>query len=58
VSISGAGPTSFALCASEDVAAKVADAMVEAYRSAGVSCTARAARPDLVGARVETFTRA
>ena len=58
VSISGAGPTSFALCASAAEASTVASAMVEAYRSAGVMCTARVARPDLEGTRVETFMRA
>lgn len=54
VSVSGAGPTSFALCAGEREALKVAAAMCEAYRNAGLSCTTRVARPDLVGTRVET----
>ena len=58
VSISGAGPTSFALCAGESDASKVAAAMVEAYRTAGIACTARVARPDMTGTRVETATRA
>lgn len=53
-SVSGAGPTSFALCAGEREALKVAAAMCEAYRNAGLSCTTRVARPDLVGTRVET----
>jgi hypothetical protein len=33
---------------------KVAAAMCDAYRNAGLSCTTRVARPDLVGTRVET----
>ena len=55
VSISGAGPTSFALCDSESTAQKVAQAMCSAYTNAGIQCAARVSRPDLVGARVETF---
>jgi homoserine kinase len=58
MSISGAGPTSFALCASAGEASKVANAMVDAYGSVGVTCTARVARPDLIGTTVETFMRA
>ena len=54
VSISGAGPTAFACCASEAVAEKVARAMREAYQNAGVGCETRVARPDLTGTRVET----
>jgi homoserine kinase len=58
VSISGAGPTSFALCASASEAAGVAEAMVEAYRASGIECSARVTRPDMTGTRVETATRA
>jgi homoserine kinase len=58
VSISGAGPTAFALCGAESAAAKVAQAMCDAYQHAGLACVARVARPDLTGARVETFMRA
>lgn len=58
VSISGAGPTSFALCASENEASKVAEVMADAYRNSGVACTTRVARPDLTGTRLETSTRA
>lgn len=58
VSISGAGPTAFALCDDEKVAGAVAQAMCDAYKKAGSECSARITRPDLTGARVETFTRA
>jgi homoserine kinase len=58
VSISGAGPTSFALCASAAEAAGVADAMADAYRGAGIECSARVTRPDMTGTRIETATRA
>jgi homoserine kinase len=54
VSISGAGPTAFACCASETAAEKVAGAMRDAYQNAGVGCETRVARPDLAGTRVET----
>jgi len=57
VSISGSGPTAFALCNAESVAAKVAQAMCDAYQNAGLACVARVSRPDLTGARVETFMR-
>jgi homoserine kinase len=56
VSISGAGPTSFALCDSEATAGNVARAMCDAYRHAGLACSTRVARPDLQGTRVETAT--
>jgi homoserine kinase len=58
VSISGAGPTSFALCGGASEASKVAEAMADAYRKSGVDCTTRVARPDLTGTRIETSTRA
>jgi homoserine kinase len=54
VSISGAGPTAFALCSGAGEANKVATAMCDAYRSAGLTCTTRVTRPDLVGTTVET----
>jgi homoserine kinase len=50
-SISGSGPTSFALVGDESVGARVAAAMERAYAAAGVPCTTRLATPDLVGAR-------
>lgn len=58
VSISGAGPTSFAVCASAAVAADVAPAMCRAYQEAGLACVARVAQPDRIGTRVETMARA
>jgi homoserine kinase len=57
VSISGAGPTSFGLCASREAAASVAKAMCAAYEAEGLACVACAARVDRLGARVETTTR-
>ena len=54
VSISGAGPTAFALCSSHEVANKVASAMCDAYTKAGLGCSARVTRPDTVGTRIET----
>ena len=57
VSISGAGPTVFAVCDSQATAAKVAKAMSDAYGKVGLSCTTRVARPDLTGTRVETSTK-
>jgi homoserine kinase len=57
VSISGAGPTAFALCDSEETATVVARAMRDVYQNVGMSCDARVARPDLTGTRVETAMR-
>jgi homoserine kinase len=54
MSISGAGPTAFALCSSADAANAVATAMRDAYRNAGLACLTRVTRPDLVGTRIET----
>jgi homoserine kinase len=51
-SISGSGPTSFALARGADHAARVADAMAAAYERAGVACTVRSAAPDRTGVRV------
>lgn len=53
-SISGAGPTAFAVCDSELTAADVAAAMARAYRRSGWECVQRVARPDRVGARLIT----
>ena len=50
-SISGSGPTSFAVVADRQTGESVARAMAAAYRAAGLECTARVARPDLEGAR-------
>lgn len=58
VSISGAGPTAFALCDTADRATAVATAMRDAYRNAGLDCTARVTRPDRQGTRVKTEMRA
>jgi homoserine kinase len=52
-SISGSGPTAFALVADEEAGARVAKVMSEAYRAAGLACTARVAAVDRTGARVE-----
>lgn len=54
VSISGAGPTAFALCNGVDDANSVATAMCDAYRNAGLGCTTRVTRPDMAGTRIET----
>lgn len=51
-SISGSGPTAFALVSSEPDGRRVGEAMRTAYRAAGVSCAVRVNRPDLTGARV------
>jgi homoserine kinase len=50
-SISGSGPTAFALVGDEASGDRVARAMVEAYRGAGIECTTRLVHPDLQGAR-------
>ncbi|HXE58351.1 MAG TPA: homoserine kinase [Gemmatimonadales bacterium] len=52
-SISGSGPTAFALAVGDERARAVAAAMTEAYREAGVPCSARVAQVDRRGARVE-----
>ncbi len=54
-SISGAGPTSFALSDDDARADRIAAAMVEAYQHAGVQATARVARIDERGARLEVL---
>lgn len=50
-SISGSGPTAFALVRDLAAGAVVAQAMEAAYRRGGVACTTRVAAPDLAGAR-------
>ncbi len=50
-SISGSGPTAFAIVADEVAGRRVASAMEGAYRDLGIPCTARLARPDMEGAR-------
>jgi homoserine kinase len=52
-SISGAGPTMFALCDSDATAGGVAAAICRAYESAGLACVARVTRPDRTGTRVD-----
>jgi homoserine kinase len=51
-SISGSGPTAFALADGEASAARVAEAMRSAYRAAGVACAVRVAQVDGRGARL------
>jgi homoserine kinase len=51
-SISGAGPSSFAFADGDGMARAVCDAMVAAYRDAGVSASGRVAEVDQLGARV------
>ena len=53
-SISGAGPTAFALVADDEVGARVAAAMREAYERAGVDCSVRVTHVDPNGAVVKT----
>ena len=55
-SISGGGPSAFALVDGDDSATKVMDAMIEAYRAHGVNATGRIARVDERGARIEEAT--
>ena len=50
-SISGSGPTAFAVVRDETAGRRVAQAMAQAYRTAGIECTSRLAHPDLEGAR-------
>ena len=55
-SISGAGPTAFAVCDAAERAQSVATAMRESYRSSGVTVTVRVARIDTEGTRLECTT--
>lgn len=50
-SISGSGPTAFALVGDDATGQRVADAMTSAYAALGIACAARIARADLEGAR-------
>ena len=52
-SISGSGPTAFALVATEAIGERVARAMTQAYERLGLSTSIRIAAVDRVGARVE-----
>ena len=52
-SISGAGPTMFALVDGDAMGAQVAAAMRDAYANEGIDCAVRVARIDEEGARVE-----
>ncbi|HEY7411476.1 MAG TPA: homoserine kinase [Vicinamibacteria bacterium] len=52
-SLSGSGPTAFALAPDEATAGRVAAAMAAAYRARGVECRTRVERVDERGARVE-----
>jgi homoserine kinase len=52
-SISGGGPSAFALADDDNVARVVMDAMVAAYESAGLRASGRVARIDERGARIE-----
>jgi homoserine kinase len=51
-SISGAGPSAFALTRGPSIGQRVADAMITAYRTHGLQAEARIGRVDLQGARV------
>ena len=55
-SISGGGPSAFALSDNDVVAQRIGEAMVAAYARAGLSASARVATIDCVGARVEDLT--
>ena len=57
VSISGSGPTAFAVCSAAPAAENVAHAMQDAYDRIGLVCRARVSRPYRVGTRIETFPR-
>ncbi|MGQ0539675.1 MAG: homoserine kinase [Gemmatimonadaceae bacterium] len=52
VSISGAGPTVFALCGDDLAARRCAAALAAAYEGGGIPCTTRVAEVDREGARV------
>lgn len=54
-SISGSGPTSFALCAGDAVAARVSTAMAGAYAASRIPVRMRVARVDTAGTRIERF---
>jgi homoserine kinase len=50
-SFSGSGPTTFAVCATEAIAAHAAAAMQTVYRATGVACDTRVVTIDEAGAR-------
>ena len=50
-SISGSGPTVFALAGDDYAAERIGAAMTAAYAELGIGCTTRVATPDLLGAR-------
>jgi homoserine kinase len=52
VSISGAGPSAFAVVSDDRIAHAVATAMRDAYSAAGLECATRVTRVDREGARV------
>jgi len=52
-SISGGGPSAFALCDSDECAERVVRAMIEAYEKAGVPAKGRVAQIDTKGTRIE-----
>ena len=56
-SISGAGPTAFAVCDDGATADAVAAAMHASYEASGVNAAVRVARIDAVGTRVERTSR-
>lgn len=53
-SISGAGPTSFAIAADDATADRVVQAMCQAYGDCGVHASGRVARVDACGATIES----
>lgn len=53
-SISGSGPTAFAIAPDDSRAGRIGEAMIAAYRAAGLRSTARIATPDLKGLQVST----
>jgi homoserine kinase len=52
VSVSGSGPTAFALAHSESSGESIAEAMANAYRDAGFDCSTRVTHVDHLGARL------
>ncbi len=57
-SISGAGPTAFALCDGDEAAARVAVAMQRGYHAAGVAAHVRVTGIDTSGTRIERVSTA
>ena len=53
-SISGSGPTAFAIAPDDAQAGRIGEAMITAYRAAGLQATTRIATPDLKGLQVVT----